>query len=594
MRRLITFFPVCFIIGLLVLGLRAGEHSLFAPYLGDAPPQILEIIETKNEDSIEITRLRFLNRTLPDNSIVSIYGILARPAEKSARRPAILVCHGGGATADHVEPAVKHWASLGYVAFCQDEPGIADSKKMRSTGYWGQDRNPWRCKPDPTRNQLYDGILAALNGFNLLRAQPDVDPDRIGVTGGSWGGYMTTMVSGLKRDRVKAAFAVYGGGFYDHGTVFQDALARRGTENRALWLKHFDAGNFAGDITASYFFAAAACDWFFWPPSVQATLDKIHSPKNLVFSPNTSHALAFPGGNTGPTPVDSRAHRAMQEIAWMDHHLKGEGKPFPICFVAEKPIRDGAGIRVTFQVTSPVPVTAATVWYSYGETPWRTRHWKKLECRASTAGSYYATLPVEEPDQPLDWFGLATDDRKISVSTSLLRVDPPALGFTDADRRTVLWTASVHAPDFDSRLWHPPYDGGYRGGRHRFHRGAFNGQPAIEITGQYALDCFGLRGLSLARDRSAGLSFWARSPGGTGFTVQLVNEETDAVYHVWEVNQPPPGQDWKEVRIHWSDFRPGPHAKPPMLSEKTAKLRIITPAGADLFFSQISAITVEP
>lgn len=129
MRRLITFFPVCFIIGLLVLGLRAGEHSLFAPYLGDAPPQILEIIETKNEDSIEITRLRFLNRTLPDNSIVSIYGILARPAEKSARRPAILVCHGGGATADHVEPAVKHWASLGYVAFCQDEPGIADSKK---------------------------------------------------------------------------------------------------------------------------------------------------------------------------------------------------------------------------------------------------------------------------------------------------------------------------------------------------------------------------------------------------------------------------------------------------------------------------------
>lgn len=239
-------------------------------------------------------------------------------------------------------------------------------------------------------------------------------------------------------------------------------------------------------------------------------------------------------------------------------------------------------------------MTAATVWYSYGETPWRTRHWKKLECRASTAGSYYATLPVEEPDQPLDWFGLATDDRKISVSTSLLRVDPPALGFTDADRRTVLWTASVHAPDFDSRLWHPPYDGGYRGGRHRFHRGAFNGQPAIEITGQYALDCFGLRGLSLARDRSAGLSFWARSPGGTGFTVQLVNEETDAVYHVWEVNQPPPGQDWKEVRIHWSDFRPGPHAKPPMLSEKTAKLRIITPAGADLFFSQISAITVEP
>jgi dienelactone hydrolase len=579
------------IIGLLAVGVRAAGHSIFTSCSGDAPPQVLEIIETRKEGSIEITRLRFLNRTLPDNSNVTIYGILARPAEKSGRRPAILVCHGGGATADHVEPAVRHWANMGYVAFCQDEPGIADPQKMRSTGYWGQDRNPWRCKPDPTRNQLYDGILAALNGFNLLRSQPDVDPDRIGVTGGSWGGYMTTMVSGLKRDRVKAAFAVYGGGFYDHGSVFQDALARRGAANRAVWLEHFDASHVARDITASYFFAAAACDWFFWPPSVQATLDKIQSRKNLALSPNTSHALAFPGGNTGPTPVDSRVHRAMQEIAWMDHHLKGEGKPFPVCSVTEKPIRDGDGIRVTFHATGPVPVTAASIWYSYGETPWRTRHWKKPECHPGAAGRYHATLPVEEPDQPLDWFGLATDARKISVSTSLLRVDPSALGFTDADRgRPVPWTASVRAPDFDNRQWHPPYDGGYRGGRHRFHSDAFDGQPAIQITGHYALDCFGLRGLSLERDQTTGLSFQARSPGGTGFVVQIVNEASDAAYHVWEARQENPGQGWKKVRIPWSDFRPIAPATSPMLNEKTAKLRIITPAGADLFIADVSAV----
>lgn len=592
MRRLITFSIVCSF----AIGVHAAPPSIFAPYLGDTPPQVLETIETKTEGAIEITRLRFLNRTFPDNSNVIIYGILARPIAKSSPRPAILVCHGGGAMADHVEPAVKDWANRGYVAFCQDEPGIADAKKMRSTGYWGQDRNPWRCKPDPTRNQLYDGILAALNGFNLLRSQPDVDPDRIGVTGGSWGGYMTTMVSGLKRDRVKAAFAVYGGGFYDHGTVLQEALARRGAANRAVWLEHFDASHVAGDITASYFFAAAACDWFFWPPSVQATLDKIRSPKNQAFSPNTSHALAFPGGNTGATPVDSRVHRAVQEIAWMDYHLKGEGKPFPVCSVSENPIRDGGGIRVTFQATGPVPVTAASVWYSYGETPWRTRYWKKLECRADAEGRYQATLPVEEPDQPLDWFGLATDERKISVSTSLRRVDPTALSFTDADRRPVLWTAPIHVRGgVGTRPWHPPYDGKrYRDGRHRLLSDAFNGQPAIQITGHYVLDCFGLRGLSLTRDQTTGLSFQARSPGGTGFTVQIVNEASDAVYHVWETNQENPGQGWKKVQILWSDFRPVAPATSPMLSEKTAKLRIITPAGADLFIADVAAASAMP
>jgi hypothetical protein len=72
--------------------------------------------------------------------------------------------------------------------------------------------------------------------------------------------------------------------------------------------------------------------------------------------------------------------------------------------------------------------------------------------------------------------------------------------------------------------------------------------------------------------------------------VQIVNEASDAAYHVWEAKQEDPGQGWKNVQILWSDFRPIAPATPPMLSEKTAKLRIITPAGADLFIADVSAV----
>ncbi|MDQ9446588.1 hypothetical protein RF158_11415, partial [Escherichia coli] len=74
---------------------------------------------------------------------------------------------------------------------------------------------------------------------------------------------------------------------------------------------------------------------------------------------NSSHALTFPGGNKGSTPVDARVHRAKQEIDWMEYHLKAMGSPFPVCQIKDGPKRDGGGIRVGFTVKSPVPITNA-------------------------------------------------------------------------------------------------------------------------------------------------------------------------------------------------------------------------------------------
>jgi len=200
-------------------------------------------------------------------------------------------------------------------------------------------------------------------------------------------------------------------------------------------------------------------------------------------------------------------------------------------------------------------------------------------------------MPVEEPDCPLDWFGLVTDDRKISVSTSLQRVLPTDCGFKAADRHPLLWTAGADLSWLGS-AFHPPHEEGesHSPGRYRLMANVHDGQTGIQITDRYALDCFGLRGVSLVRDRTVGLSFWVRSATNTPFSVQIINEVDPPNYQVWESLQPNPGAEWKQVQIPWADFRPSDSSNStPMLSKATAKVRIVTPAGADLMLSDLRA-----
>lgn len=65
----------------------------------------------------------------------------------------------------------------------------------------------------PRSSTLTDAEVAGLEAFNLLKAQPQTDTAKIGITGFSWVGYSTTFLSGLLGNKVKAAYAVFGCGF---------------------------------------------------------------------------------------------------------------------------------------------------------------------------------------------------------------------------------------------------------------------------------------------------------------------------------------------------------------------------------------------
>jgi dipeptidyl aminopeptidase/acylaminoacyl peptidase len=130
----------------------------------------------------------------------TIHGILYKPKELplNKKHPAIVVPHGGPTA--HYSRLFEEYSQVlvdrGYVVLLPNVRG--------STGYGVEFRDA--CLNDWGGKDL-DDIEA---GVTYLRSLEYVDPDRIGITGGSYGGYMTFMAVTKKPNLWKAASAYMG------------------------------------------------------------------------------------------------------------------------------------------------------------------------------------------------------------------------------------------------------------------------------------------------------------------------------------------------------------------------------------------------
>jgi len=418
----------------------------FTAYLDGKAPEILREVALTNVPPENITVRRVVFRSRDDSEI---FALIATP-KTTGKHPGLLVLHGGGGSAA-VDQAMA-WAQRGYVAVAPDMPGIADPKKLTATnGKWSAlkyGENRWVAAPDASASIIFDAVLAAMRSLYLLRAQPDVDPTRIGVVGISWGGYMTTMVCGLAGDQVRAGLALYGCGFFDLGKYGQEnkevynpklphtSLGRMPEEERERWLKQLDAGRRAPNIKAAYFLAAAANDFFGYARAAQATLDAIPGEKNHVFAPNANHKIPMPGGSVFdkepaapftptafqpyPTPSGSKANWLAMEVPYFDYYLKGLGKPFPKVSVQ----KTGDPHLAHFSITAPHPLTKVEVYWAKATPADPTgddlikREWIALPASKTTDHGYEAKLPAEAAD----WFAVASDARPVTVSSDLISI----------------------------------------------------------------------------------------------------------------------------------------------------------------------------
>ncbi len=403
-----------------------ADDDPFNKYLDSKPPTILREISTKDSIGVIIREVTF---RLKDSS--EVYAVIASPNVKG-KYPGMLVLHGGGGKAEKNKAIA--WAQRGYVAVAPDLPGIANPKDLIYTkGRWnvlkyGTER--YVAKPDITSSVIFDAVLSGMKSLYLLRSQPDVNLSEIGVVGISWGGYMTTMVCGLAGNQVKAGFSVFGCGFYEL-TSQQPTLQQMPAPEREQWLKYLDAGRRANNIKASFFIAAAANDFFYWPKAVQKTLDVISVQKNHVYAPNVTHKIPLPGGSVFerkptqaftptafqpyPTPSGSGANWLAMEVDYMDFYLKGIGNSFPKVNV----IKTKDARVANFKIETTLPITKVDVYWSAHCTDPTKCLWNAITPTEKGNNKYEVILP----DDAAEWFVVASDERPVSVSSDLISIN---------------------------------------------------------------------------------------------------------------------------------------------------------------------------
>lgn len=156
---------------------------------------------------------------LPRREGVSAHGILFVPAGGNAgeRHPAVVFMHGGPVRQmllgwhymDYYSNAYamnQYLASRGYVVLALNyRSGIGYGLDFRESEGIGA-----------VAATEYNDLLAAAE---LLRARPDVDPGRIGLWGGSYGGYMTALGLARNSDLFKAGVDLHGVHDWHHWTL---------------------------------------------------------------------------------------------------------------------------------------------------------------------------------------------------------------------------------------------------------------------------------------------------------------------------------------------------------------------------------------
>ena len=403
----------------LLIGLAAAfaAHAAdpFAAYLNSTPTTTTVLSEEKSgsgAQAIAIRRFTFPSR----GGVNTVYGIFAFP-QAAGTYPGILLLHGGGSNAEDLAGLAQGFARIGYAMLAIDLPGICGAANHSS--------GPWEARPagegprfevaaGAQNSTLADAEIAGLEAFNWLRAQANVKPAAMGITGFSWGGYSTTILSGLLGDKVKAAYSVYGCGFYEIGSFWKDIVAKLPAAERETWLANLDAGRRAPGMKAAYFLEAASNDTYFWPDAVGATLAAIPSAPNLpnhMWAPNLDHKQLASAS-------------AMQRL-WFDWHLKGSGTAFPRTRVARiDPQTDRSRkARIEIEASGGVVIDSVRLWYSLADQPWTKRIWIAVPATLAD-GTWSASLPASLADKDCDWFAQSTDSRGVATASGMQHAAP--------------------------------------------------------------------------------------------------------------------------------------------------------------------------
>ena len=199
-----------------------------------------------------------------------VFAYYAKPEKAKGKSPAMVLVHGGGGTA--FAEWAELWAKRGYVAIAMDLSGRGPDGKRLPDGGPGQDdgsKLPLK-KTDLKEMWTYHAVAAVIRATACCARCRTSMPTRTGITGISWGGYLTCLVAGLD-DRFKVAVPVYGCGFLDENSVWLPTFEKMPEDWRKTWVANFDPSSFIKNAKMPMLFVNGTNDFAYPLDSYQKT-----------------------------------------------------------------------------------------------------------------------------------------------------------------------------------------------------------------------------------------------------------------------------------------------------------------------------------
>ncbi|HEY7906316.1 MAG TPA: S9 family peptidase [Wenzhouxiangella sp.] len=318
-------------------GLSVGDHGAIA-LSASTPTHPREVFRWRAEDA-SAERLTDSNPWLAEKDMarqtvvryeasdgLDLEGLLIWPQDyqEGRRYPLILAVHGGpeahysnGWISSYALPG-QVAASEGYFMFYPNYRG--------STGRGVDFTLSSQGRPAAEEfSDLIDGVDHLIN-IGL------VDSDRVGITGGSYGGYATAWGATYYTDRFAAAVMNVG---------LSDKIAMLGTSDIAqeLYLVHYltwpwEDWDLYRKASPIYYADQAKTPILIMHGAADPRVDPTQSRilyRYLVLQddPPPVRLVLYPGEGHGNQRAASRWDYSLRLMRWMDHYLKGEGGEMP-------------------------------------------------------------------------------------------------------------------------------------------------------------------------------------------------------------------------------------------------------------------------
>jgi dienelactone hydrolase len=338
---------------------------------------------------------------------------------KSSLCPGMVLLHGGGGTA--FDEWVRIWNRRGYAAIAIDQCGCVPEHPAVQEGVghqripaeWGFHAGPpgWDASflttDQPVEDQWpYHAVAAAIRAWALLAAQPGVDPLRIGVTGISWGGYLTSLVSGAVGAGISpthpgpAPFAcsipVYGCGHLGYNSVWKDTgFSGVSPAQIARWMELWDPSAYLASARLPMCWVSGTNDFAYPLDSLQKSYQMPKGDCTLCIRVEMPHSHT-----DGWAPAEIGIYA--------DSQLRG-GAPLP------RLLRQGCdGKALWAEFDSARPLLAAEINYTRACGQWQDRKFSRLPAQLNPAtGWVEASIPPNTTVCFLNVF----DDRGCVAST---------------------------------------------------------------------------------------------------------------------------------------------------------------------------------